>query len=470
MEIVIGIVLGLVAGAIAGWLAGRKWRGESIEKIELRHQSEIQQLEGHCREEKQQMEEHHQYALQQLESHHREEMALVREQNFRSLEEVKTSSREQLDSLKEYHREQTELMNSRFEETIARMREEVTNLTSQILEQRQQEFSVQSQQHISQIMEPLQRNITEMRQTVQDNTQKHTEYSGQLKVSVENVLRQSEAARQSAERLATALSGSVNTQGSWGETILNELLENTGLKEGVHFETQSFLKDESGNYIIGTDGKKLQPDVIVHLDKDHSVVIDSKVSLTAFFKYMEAEDEVSRKGYLKEHIASLKQQVNKLATKDYSHYQTNSIGYVIMFVPVTQALYVATSEDHSLWRDAMAQGVYIADEQTLYAALKIIALNWKQQAQAENHEKVYALANEMLDRVGQFVSKFEDIGKCLENAQKAYDAGFKKLTEGGQSIPTTCRKLIKLGAKYDSKKNKGALSRQIEQKIDETDD
>lgn len=460
IEVILGIAVGIILGAVIGYFAGLRSKKQALQDITARFTNEMEVNESRYREEQTSLERHHKESIESLERHHKEEMEMMKIQGSENLATAKENSRLQIEALKEHYREQTELMNGRFEETISKMREEITNITKQMLEQREKEFAIHSEERIGKMMEPLERNINEMRQTVQINTRQHAEFSGQLKASVENVLRQSEAACQSADRLATALSGSNKTQGNWGETVLKELLENSGLKEDIHFKTQVFLEDKMGNKISGEDGSKLQPDVIVRLDKNHSVIIDSKVSLTDFFKYSEAEDEISRKEYLKSHIQSLKQQVRRLAAKDYSKYLPDSTGYVIMFVPVSQALYVATNEDHALWRDAMEQGVYLADEQTLYAALKIISLNWKQQAQAENHEQVFKLANEMIDRVGMFMEKYAEIGKALEKAQGSYDDGMKKLQDKGQSIPITCKKLIQLGARYD--KRKGLLAQELE--------
>lgn len=194
----------------------------------------------------------------------------------------------------------------------------------------------------------------------------------------------------------------------------------------------------------------MRPDIILHLDQRREVIIDSKVSLTAFMDYVNAENEEERQQYLKAHIASLQNHVKELSAKDYSSYiqpPKVKMDYVIMFVPHTGALWTALNEQPDLWRKAMDKNVFIADEQTLFAALRIINLTWTQIAQAQNHEKVFALANEMLNRVSQFMKKYEAIGKALDNASKAYNEGEKKLLDKGQSIIKTCDKLQKLGAK-----------------------
>ena len=232
--------------------------------------------------------------------------------------------------------------------------------------------------------------------------------------------------------------------------MLDELLEAQGLTRGIHYDTQAVIRDVSGRAIKSEEGSTLRPDIILHLDQRREVIIDSKVSLTAFMDYVNAENEEERQQYLKAHIASLQSHVKELSAKDYSSYiqpPKVRMDYVIMFVPHTGALWTALNAQPDLWRKAMDKNVFIADEQTLFAALRIINLTWTQIAQAQNHEKVYALANEMLDRVGQFMKKYQALGKALDSAAKAYEDGEKKLQPTGQSILQTCAKLKKLGAK-----------------------
>ena len=201
------------------------------------------------------------------------------------------------------------------------------------------------------------------------------------------------------------------------------------------------------------EGATLRPDVILHLDREREVIIDCKVSLTAFIGYVNAETEPERRQYLKAHVESLEKHVRSLSKKDYSAYikpPKVRMNYVIMFVPHTGALWTAMNERPDLWRRAMEQNVFIADEQTLYAALRIVALTWTQIEQSENQKKVFDLASEMMDRVGQFVKRYEAVGRALDTAQKAYEEGQRKLEPSGQSILQTCGKLIKLGAKQSA--------------------
>lgn len=342
----------------------------------------------------------------------------------------------------------------RFNETMARMSEQMKNATADMLKDRQKEFADSSNQQLGQIVNPLRETIDKMKQTMADTTLKQTEMSSVLKDNIERSMQQAMAAKKSAEELANALKHGSKVQGDWGEAVLDELLTSQGLVRGIHYDTQAVIRDAQGNTVHTDDGATLRPDVILHLDQRREVIIDSKVSLTAFLDYANADNEADRQRFLKTHIDSLQKHVKELSTKDYSAYVQPPkvrMDYVIMFVPHTGALWTALNAQPDLWRKAMEQNVFIADEQTLFAALRIISLTWTQIRQAENHEQVYRLANEMLDRVGQFMKKYAAIGKALKTATTAYDDAERKLQPSGQSILQTCAKLQKLGAKQSDK-------------------
>lgn len=342
----------------------------------------------------------------------------------------------------------------RFNETMTRMSEQMKNATADMLKDRQKEFADSSNQQLGQIVNPLRETIDKMKQTMADTTLKQTEMSSVLKDNIERSMQQAMAAKKSAEELANALKHGSKVQGDWGEAVLDELLTSQGLVRGIHYDTQAVIRDAQGNTVHTDDGATLRPDVILHLDQRREVIIDSKVSLTAFLDYANADNEADRQRFLKTHIDSLQKHVKELSTKDYSAYVQPPkvrMDYVIMFVPHTGALWTALNAQPDLWRKAMEQNVFIADEQTLFAALRIISLTWTQIRQAENHEQVYRLANEMLDRVGQFMKKYAAIGKALKTATTAYDDAERKLQPSGQSILQTCAKLQKLGAKQSDK-------------------
>ena len=352
------------------------------------------------------------------------------------------------------HKDAMDALQKRFDETVARVSAQLKEEAGEMLKARQKEFSESSNLSLGQIVNPLTENIAELKKAMEDGSKEQAERNGEMRERIKSLMEHSDAARKSADELAAAFKHGNKMQGDWGETILEELLSSQGLTKGVHFDTQAVIRDADGRTVRNEGGSILRPDVILHLDGRREVIIDSKVSLSAYVDYVNAENELDRQNFLKAHLDSIKKHVKELATKDYSSYVKSpkvSAGYVIMFVPNMGALWSALNAEPDLWRKAADQNVYIADEQSLYGALKIVSMTWTQVAQAQNHEKVYELANEMIDRVGQFMEKYEAVGKALKKASDEYEAAERKLSPQGQSIINTSNKLIKLGAKNSDK-------------------
>lgn len=458
-------------------------KAEAQQQLDIAKREASERLEATKAEAQQQLETLKKEASEQLEATKKEaseQLAKTKAEAQQQLEAVKKEASEQLETTKkeagdllaktkaEAEAQQQKALaekdaawndimkgqEQRFNETMARMSEQMKNATADMLKDRQKEFADSSNQQLGQIVNPLRETIDKMKQTMADTTLKQTEMSSVLKDNIERSMQQAMAAKKSAEELANALKHGSKVQGDWGEAVLDELLTSQGLVRGIHYDTQTVIRDAQGNTVHTDDGATLRPDVILHLDQRREVIIDSKVSLTAFLDYANADNEADRQRFLKTHIDSLQKHVKELSTKDYSAYVQPPkvrMDYVIMFVPHTGALWTALNAQPDLWRKAMEQNVFIADEQTLFAALRIISLTWTQIRQAENHEQVYRLANEMLDRVGQFMKKYTAIGKALKSATTAYDDAERKLQPSGQSILQTCAKLQKLGVKQSDK-------------------
>ena len=381
-------------------------------------------------------------------------LASMKKQSDTLLAEKEKATNERLAAQEEKHRESFTAQQARFDETLEKVTAQLKVATEEMLKQRQKEFAESSNSNIGQIVTPLRETIEKMKEAMNDSTLKQTAISSEMKANIENMMRQSEAARQSTDELARVFKRQSKVQGDWGERVLDELLESQGLTRGLHYDTQTVIRDASGNVLKSHSGSTLRPDVIMHLDQNREMIIDSKVSLTSFMDYVNAESEDERQKHLKAHIESIQKHVKELSVKDYSsyiQYPKTRMDYVIMFVPHSGALWTALNAQPNLWRKAMEANVFIADEQTLFAAMRMINLTWTQIEQARNHEQVYSLANEMLERVGQFMKRYEAVGKALQNANEAYEEGKKKLIPGGQSIIQTCAKLEKLGAKQSAR-------------------
>lgn len=437
MEIIIAVVSGLLLGGFLGFMLSK-----------LKNQGSIATMERL----KWQLESERANAQTQIDN--LQKLLETSKADFEErLCQVKADSKELLLTQERNHEQALRAQQERFEETMAKVTAQVKTTTEDLLKQRQKEFAESSNANLGQIVTPLRETIERMKKTMSESTLKHTELSAAMKENLENMIRHSEAAKQSADELARVFKHKSKVQGNWGERVLEELLDSQGLQLGIHYERESVIRDMDGNVVKTDTGGNLRPDVILHLDNCREVIIDSKVSLTAFMDYINAETEELRQEYLKQHIDSIQKHVKELSKKDYSSYikpPKLKMDYVIMFMPHTGALWTALNAQPDLWRKAMEMNVFIADEQTLFAALRMINLTWTQIKQAENHKEVYKLANEMIKRVGMFLKNYDAVGKALKNARDAYEDGEKKLLEKGQSIVVTCNQLEALGAKQNA--------------------
>ena len=358
------------------------------------------------------------------------------------------------------HEEAMKAMKQQFDEAMVQMKDQARLATDELLKARQQEFKASSSEAIGTLLNPVKEKMDELRKEMLANSDVHKTAQSAIKSDVESLMKYTGRVARSSDQLAAAFKYGNKLQGTWGETILEELLSSQGLTKGVHFDVQPTITDAEGRTVHNEDGSVLRPDVIIHLDRRREVIVDAKTSLADYVNYVNAENEEDRARYLRAHIESIRKHVKELARKDYASYiqpPKMSAGYVIMFVPNMGALWTALNQEPDLWRWAAEQNVYIADEQSLYGAIRIVQLTWTQVQQTENHEKVYALAGEMMDRVDKFLSSYEAVGKSLENAMKAYGEAGKKLAPNGQSITTTAIKLAKMGARKGKQIEKALL-------------
>lgn len=371
--------------------------------------------------------------------------------NFRKqLDDRTAADNRAIEALETKYREQIALQERQFREAIEKATEQLKNTTNEMLKERQEEFSKASNSNIGQILAPLRESMDKMKDALEKNNEKNTSLGDSLKDNITKLMEQTAAAKESADSLTNALRHQTKMQGDWGETILTELLESQGLTNGIHFDTQFAIRDKSGNVVKTNESNSLRPDVILHLDTQRELIIDAKVSLSAYLDYVNAEDDTSRATALRRHISSINAHVEELSKKSYEQYimpPKVSLDYVIMFVPNTGALWLALREQPNLWRKAMEKNVYIADEQTLYAAMRIVNMTWTQIRQGETHKQVFDMADEMLSRVNKLLNSFTAMGDSLKKAQDNYESARKLITEGGHSIVTSANKLINLGAK-----------------------
>ena len=325
------------------------------------------------------------------------------------------------------------------------------NMAQEILERSASKLKESNTETMSGITQPLKDAISEMRKAINDNTKDHTAQTASLKEQLRLMMETGREMSEKAEGLANVLRRDNKISGNMGEIILGDLLASQGLTEGIHYEVQARLRDEQGRPLKNDDtGREMQPDVILHYPQGQDAVIDSKVSLVAYQRYVNAEAPEEKERALQEHIKSIRSHVNELSRKDYSKYikaPREAVDFVIMFVPFESSLQLALANDPTLWRDAFERKVFVTGEQNLLGILHMIHVAWVQNQQAENQQKVFGIAEQLLDRLGDFIQRYNKLGEHIELVRKDFDAAGNKLFTGRQSVVQKGRELIDLGGK-----------------------
>lgn len=372
------------------------------------------------------------------------------------LKSKNSSLQTQISLMKEQGVKNEEFRNKQFEAQINALKSELQNTTERLLQQREESLVKANNIQLDSVLGPLKNEIEGMKKSMTDNIKTSSENKACLEKAIEELMKRTQDIGNDANNLAKALKNESKTQGNWGELILENILEKSGLTEGEHYDKQSALKDSKGNSVYHDEtGSRLIPDVIVHYPDNKDLIIDSKVSLTAFVDYCNAADDAEKSVAVKRHLQSMRAHCKELQKKNYSSYikaPRVSLDYVVMFVPNESAMQLALYEDNTLWREAFENGVFITSEQNLLALLRMIQLAWSQVKQARNQQEIFDEVNKLLDRVGEFVKRYEDLGKKIESLQVSYDDTKKKLYSGNQSVVKAAGKLLEMGGKTDKLK------------------
>ena len=376
------------------------------------------------------------------------------EKHTRDLLEAKEKAHQDaVAAVEKRHAEAIDAEKTRFEQALQMMKEQVQNATNEMLKQRQAEFQQANSTNMRQIVDPLKETIQKMETALKENKSTQETSTEAIKEKIATLVQTTMKVNDSAERLSNALTSENKTQGNWGEQKIDALLSAIGLERGLEYEVQEYLRDANGNIIVSDEtARRMQPDVILHLDETRDLIIDSKVSLNAFVDYTNATDDDTRRMALAAHLKSVRNHVKELAKKSYATYvkaPRQSVDFVMMFVPIDPALQLAFSNDPTLWREAMNQGVFIVGEQNLYAALRAVQVTWTAIKQNANNKAICDTAEELLNRVGDLLEKVKKMGKKLDEVNNAYEAVMDKANKG-QSVLGSARKLVKLGAKVST--------------------
>ncbi len=326
------------------------------------------------------------------------------------------------------------------EELQTKFKIEFENLANKILEEKSGKFTEQNKKNLDEILNPLKDKIQQFERKVEETHKKDIEDRASIQERIKNLIETSNQISEDAKNLTRALKGDSKTQGNWGELILENILERSGLVKDREYFVQQSLKDE--------EGSRFQPDVLVKYPGDRSVVIDSKVSLTAYEKFVASDDDDEQEKRLNEHLVSIKNHIKELNEKNYQNlYQLKTLDFVMMFVPIEPSYLIAIQKDPDLWNYAYEKRILLISPTNLIAALKMIASMWRQEYQSQNVLEIARQSGALYDKFVGFVSDLQDIGNKLDSTKKAYDAALNKISTGKGNLITTAQKIKDLGAK-----------------------
>ena len=323
---------------------------------------------------------------------------------------------------------------------------EFENIAARILEEKSQKFIQINKDNIDMILKPLGENLEGFRKKVEEVYDKESKERFSLGKEVERLVLLNRKISEEANNLTKALQGNSKIQGDWGQMILENILERSGLVKDREYFIQEYLKDDKGNYLKNEEGNKMQPDVIIAYPDNRKVIVDSKVSLTAYTRYVASEDVERQKSELSEHIRSIRRHVDDLSKKSYQDFAT-CLDFVMMFVPNEPAYLLAMQYDHELWHYAYGKRILLISPTNLIASLKLIADLWKREYQNQNAQQIAERGAILYDKFAGFVENLNAVGLNLDKAQKSYNEAYNQLKDGKGNLISQAEKLKELGIK-----------------------
>jgi DNA recombination protein RmuC len=378
-----------------------------------------------------------------------EERNKIYEENNKKLESDLSSERNkviELNSLysslqSDYNNLQNKLIEQKeeIEQLQKKFTAEFENLANKIFEEKTTKFSEQSKSNLAEIINPLREKLSEFEKKVEEINKESIKGHASLREQLLMLKEMNQQITQEAKNLTLALKGGTKTQGSWGEFLLESILEKSGLVKGREYRKQDVFYSE--------EGKRFQPDIIVNLPENKSIIIDSKVSLIAYEKCIASEDDVQKQLSLKEHITSIKNHIKNLSSKNYqSLYQLDSVDFVLMFMPIEPAFALAVQNDANLFNDAFDKNIVIVSPSTLLATLRTVSSIWRQENQNRNALEIARQSGALYDKFQGLIADLIDLGKRITTLQRGYEEAMKKLYTGRGNLVSSVEKIKRLGA------------------------
>ncbi len=445
MEILF-LIIGLIVGVAIGWLMSKNKMAQMVGRDELdTRQQEIARLTAEKASVTAQAAAAQSTVAEiktQFDTAQKEALLLTADNSrmanqLQNLEEKLNNQKQEIETLQQ------------------RLAKEFENLANKIFEEKSEKFVRQNRDSLDVVLNPLKEKMEEFRKKVEDTHVENSKEQSRLAEQIRGLTELNQGMREDANRLTQALKGESKTQGNWGELILERILEKSGLTKGQEYTVQeSFVNEE---------GRRQQPDVIIKLPDNKNLIVDSKVSLTAYERFSSAVNPEEQQAWLKAHTKSIREHIKQLSEKRYQQlYEINSPDFVLMFVPIESAFAAAVQADSEIYNDAFEQNIVIVTTSTLLATLRTISSIWKQEYQNRNVLEIARQGGDLYDKFVNFTEDLIDLGKKMKAAQGAYEDSMKKLYEGKGNLIRRAENLRELGAK---------VSKQLDPKlVDRADD
>ncbi len=464
MEIVY-LIIGLIIGFVVAWLLLKnkflsekgipKSEFEKVQSQIIALEKEKEILENNLVNEKTNADEKIQSYINEL-----DELKQDLHQKSQAYLEVSNSLSARQEELKQLNIK-IEEQKSEIDEIQKKFTMEFENLANKIFEDKSRKFTEQNKVNLDGILKPLSEKIKDFEKKVSETYDYEARQRASLQGEIKQLVELNNKVSKDAENLTKALKGDSKTQGDWGEVILENILERSGLAKDREYFIQKSFKNELGKYV--------RPDVIIKFSEGRNLVVDSKVSLTAYEKYFNSEEQDLKEKYLKEHIGSIKKHVEELYTKDYQNlYELESLDFVIMFIPVEPAYLLAINQDNDLWNYAYEKRVLLISPTNLIAILKMVESLWQKEYQNRNALEIAKKSGDLYDKFVNFVKDLQDIGKKIDDSQKAYNNAMNKLQTGRGNLINRAEAIRKMGAKT-KKKLPASMIKEIEQNNNDND-
>ena len=423
---IIALILGIFIGKL---MFSARFQSEktSLEEKLIAANSQISQLKEQVITYKANLEKQLQLSITEKETIRTEKDSLAiqlskKEVDFENLWERNKEQKEEVEKLQE------------------KFTKEFENLANKILDEKSNKFTEQNKENMKNILSPLQDKIQLFEKKVEDTHKESIDYHAALRQQILGLREMNIQMSKETINLTKALKGDSKMQGNWGELVLERVLEKSGLEKGREYEVQQAFTTQDGNRVF--------PDVVINLPDGKKMIVDSKVSLTAYEKYINEEDEILKLGYLKEHVLSIKRHVEQLGNKNYHDlYQIESPDFVLLFIPIEPAFAMALNEDTTLYNKAFEKNIVIVTPATLLATLRTIDSMWTNQKQQENALEIARQAGALYDKFEGFVTDLIKIGKKIDETKIEYSSAMNKLVDGKGNLIVSVEKLKKMGAK-----------------------